>query len=210
MKRLTLVFCLLFTVHFLQGQNLLFVGNSLTYSHDLPHMVREIAAGLGQKLETTCLCFPNYGLEDHWNDSKLQKMIKSGNYDFVVFQQGPSSQVYGRQSLIEYGGKISALAKKHEVQPAYFMVWPSLAYYQTFEGVIKNHRDAAEAHGAMLIPLGAYWRKLRETNFAPTLYGPDGFHPSKAGSFLAALRIFKTLFPKATLRPLPTPHAAHS
>lgn len=162
-------------------------------------MVKAVGKEIGRRIETTCLCYPNYGLEDHWNDGKLQKLMKKEDFDFVVFQQGPSSQAYGRSSLHEFGRKISTLVREHGAQPAYFMVWPSMQYYLTFEGVIKNHRDAAEANQALLIPLGEHWRKLHESKFAPTLYGPDGFHPAKEGSFLAALTICKSLFPEANL-----------
>ena len=41
----------------------------------------------------------NYALKDHWNEGELQSLIKSGNFDFVVVQQGPSSQAEGRAML---------------------------------------------------------------------------------------------------------------
>jgi len=182
-----------------QAQRILFVGNSLTYTNDVPVMVKNLGKAMGRKLDTECVCYPNYGLEDHWNDGRIQKKIEKGAYDFVLFQQGPSSQAYGRQSLLEYGGKISTLAKEHGTQPVYFMVWPSLQYYRTFAGVIKNHRDAAESNEAIVIPLGELWQQYRASANMPNLYGPDGFHPSSAGSFLAALSIYKTLFPEADL-----------
>lgn len=190
----------------LTGQNILFIGNSLTYSNNLPAMVKAIGKEMGRNIKTTCLCYPNYGLEDHWTDGKLQKLLNKEKFNFVVFQQGPSSQAYGRESLIAYGGSISQLAKKHGAQPAYFMVWPSLQYYQTFEGVIKNYRAAAIENEALLIPFGAHWQAYRQTTNTINLYGNDGFHPSKAGSFFAALFVYHELIPDTDLSTLKHEH----
>lgn len=184
------------------GQNILFVGNSLSYSNDLPAMVETIGKAYNKEISTECLCLPNYGLEDHWNDGLVQKKIESTNYDYVLFQQGPSSQAYGRSSLFEFGGKISTLAKANGAKPGYFMVWPSVQYYHTFGGVIKNHKDAADANRALLVPVGDLWNDYRKTAYKTDLYSIDQFHPSPTGSFLAALTIVKTLFPEIELSDL--------
>ena len=199
-----LSFLLLFAIATtsLSAQRILFVGNSLSYSNDLPGMVEKIGKSFNKYIKTQCLCFPNYGLEDHWNNATVQKLLQEGRFDYVVFQQGPSSQAYGRSSLHDFGGKISTLANANDVQPAYFMVWPSVQYYQTFDGVIQNHTDAATANEALLIPAGRAWRTYHESGREPSLYAYDNFHPSEAGSFLAALSIFKTLFSESNLETL--------
>lgn len=176
-----------------QNVSILFLGNSLTYSNDLPGLLEDIGHAHNQTIETDCLCYPNYGLEDHWQDGDFQKMIETSSYDFVIFQQGPSSQDYGRESLLEFGGKISALSKNHNAKPVYFMVWPSLAYYHTFDGVIRNHRDAAFENEATLVSVGEVWRQIHEDYNKAGLYGWDGFHPSTKGTTLAALLLYQSL-----------------
>ena len=177
-----------------QTIRILFVGNSLTYTNNLPILVEKEAKKRGFKLKTTSLAFPNYAIIDHWNDGELQKRIMSKNYDYVVVQQGPSSQAQGREMLIEDGAKLKKLCDKYNVKLAYFMVWPSQTYYHTFDGVIKNHRDAAMKNDAILCPVGEAWRAYFEENEDYSLYGMDGFHPSPKGSRLAARVIVDTLF----------------
>lgn len=70
--------------------NILFVGNSLTYSNDLNLLVKKAAKTKGIGIKTKMVALPNYALEDHLTDRKIQKLIKSENYDFVLIQQGPS------------------------------------------------------------------------------------------------------------------------
>ena len=68
-------------------KTILFVGNSLTYTNDLPKLVVAFGKENGVEINTTILAYPNYALEDHWNDGQVQKLIAKYKYDFVVIQQ---------------------------------------------------------------------------------------------------------------------------
>jgi hypothetical protein len=173
--------------------NVLFVGNSLTFTNNLPQLVQETAAEAGIIMITKMVAYPNYGLEDHWNDGEIQALIACKTYDVVIIQQGPSSQAYGRESLLEYGGRISQLCRENNAQLAFFMVWPSLANYNTFSGVIENYTNAASANNALLCPVGKVWKEYFDETSDFSYYGSDGFHPSVAGSRAAASIIFSSL-----------------
>lgn len=172
----------------------LFVGNSLTYTNDLPQLVKKTARQKGVSLKTKMIAFPNYAIEDHWNDGVVQKEIKKNSYDFVILQQGPSSQPPGRKMLFEYGKKFSDLCKKNDAQLCYLMVWPSLTYYHTFDGVIKNYREAAAENDAILCPVGEVWKAHFDVTENLDYYSFDGFHPSLKGSQVAAEVIVEHLF----------------
>ncbi len=173
---------------------ILFVGNSLTYTNDLPRLVQKAAKQKDISVKTKMIAFPNYAIEDHWNDGVVQKEISRNKYDFVILQQGPSSQPPGRKMLMEYGEKFSDLCKKHDAQLCYFMVWPSLNYYHSFDGVIKNYRDAATMHDAVLCPVGEVWKAHFDSTEEFDYYSFDGFHPSLKGSQVAAEVIVEYLF----------------
>lgn len=55
------------------NMSILFVGNSLTYSNDLPTLVKKIAKEHGVKIDVNMVAFPNYALIDHWNEGNDQK-----------------------------------------------------------------------------------------------------------------------------------------
>ncbi|SNT29378.1 Lysophospholipase L1 [Ekhidna lutea] len=177
-----------------QKSRILFVGNSLTYTNNLPELVKNEARKKGFKVQTTMIAYPNYALIDHLDDGEVQKRIRSGKFDYVIVQQGPSSQSEGREMLLDAGRKFQMLCQQNETELVFFMVWPSLTNYHTFEGVIKNHRDAAIENEALLCPVGEAWKDYFERTDDSTLYGLDGFHPSRKGSRLAAEVIVKTLF----------------
>lgn len=174
--------------------SILFVGNSLTYTNNLPLLVKKEAASKGIILKVNQLALPNYAISDHLGDGKVQDLILSGAYDFVILQQGPSSQPFGRDILMTSGAEYKKLCDQAGSKLAFFMVWPSLKYYHTFDGVISNYKKAANECGAILCPVGAYWKQNIENSNDYSYYGPDGFHPSLKGSRIAAKIIVKSLF----------------
>jgi hypothetical protein len=165
---------------------ILFIGNSLTYTNDLPALVANEAKKRKIVIKTEMIAYPNYALEDHWNDGKIQVLIEKGGFDYVVVQQGPSSQAEGREMLFSYGLKIATICKKANTRLAFFMVWPAKANLHTFDGVIANYKDAAVKSEAILCPVGEAWKKYIETTADFSYYGDDGFHPSLKGSEVAA------------------------
>lgn len=174
--------------------HLLFIGNSLTYYNDLPNLVKTNALEKGISLEVKMIAKPNYAIVDHWDDGEVQKQIKTGVYDFVILQQGPSSQSNGYAMLVNDGRKYAELCALHGSRLAYFMVWPSRRYYHTFDGVIRNYSAGARANNAILCPVGTVWKKYFDDTGDFSYYGPDEFHPSFLGSQVAADVIVNSLF----------------
>src|SRR5262245_31218494 len=68
----------------------LFIGNSLTESNNLPAIVEALAASRkDQRLVFKAVVFGGFSLEDHWHQKEGRKAISVGGWDFVVLQQGP-------------------------------------------------------------------------------------------------------------------------
>lgn len=173
--------------------NVLFVGNSLTYSNDLPEILKEKGLEKGKTIGTAMIALPNHAISDHWNVGVVQDYIRSKIFDYVVIQQGPSSQSLGRQILFDYGPLYGRLCNENEAKLCFFMVWPSIPLYHTFDGVIKNYTEASILSAALLSPVGERWKTHIEATGDYSFYGPDGFHPSVVGSTVAADEILKTL-----------------
>lgn len=174
--------------------HILFIGNSLTYYNDLPKLVKKEAKRKGVKVTTKMVAHPNYAIMDHWNDGEIQKLIRTKKYDYVIVQQGPSSQKEGKELLIDYGKKLSYLCKNNQAELCFFMVWPSQQYYHTFSKVIANHKEAAKITNAILLPVGEVWKAHFDTTNNLDYYSADRFHPSLKGSKKAAEVIVDHLF----------------
>lgn len=167
--------------------NILFVGNSLTYYNDLPKLVYDLGIAKGNSISTKMIAKPNYAIIDHLdNDNETKNEIKSQKYNYVVVQQGPSSQSVSRSLLFEGGRRFSELCNENNTKLAFFMVWPSRSNYHTFDGVIKNYTDVAQMYNAILCPVGKRWKAHFDSTGDFSYYGSDQFHPSLIGSKEAA------------------------
>jgi hypothetical protein len=170
--------------------NVLFVGNSLTYTNNLPEIISYLFANEKISLTYKTFTFSDYSLEDHWNDGMVEAEITTGKYDYVVLQQGPSALDESRVLLIEYVKKFAALCKDTKTKPLLYMVWPSQSRLFDLERVIKNYTDAARISNSVLCPAGLAWKYTWDDDKELLLYSADGLHPTLQGSLLAALTIY--------------------
>lgn len=171
---------------------LLFLGNSLTYVHDVPHLVLRMSAAVGRMPRTVVTrAAPNLGLEDHWNDPQTRALLASGNFDVVIMQQGPSTLTASRVDLLQWAGVLSTGARRHEARPAIYGVWPPRG--GDIDAGVTNYADAARAKDALLFPVAAAWRATWAADPSMPLYGPDDFHQGVHGAWLAALVIASVL-----------------
>lgn len=178
---------------------ILFIGNSLTQSNDLPGLVKEIGALDGITIATSQVLVDDYSLEDHWNDGIAQKQIKDGEFDFVVGQQGPSALKESQVLLIEYSKRFAQESKKKDAKFALYMVWPWLSRSFDLDNVIYSYTEASKASDAILCPAGLAWKRAWKEDNSLSLYSDDDFHPSIKGSVLAALTVYISLFDKINL-----------
>src|SRR6476620_1203547 len=86
-----------------QGGGILFIGNSLTTTNDLPAMIEQLARESGgTPIETRTVAEGGFSLEDHWNRGDAQRVIAQGGWSVVVLQQGPSALPESQVNLREY------------------------------------------------------------------------------------------------------------
>jgi hypothetical protein len=163
----------------------LFVGNSLTAANDLPAMVAAIGASRHVAIDVEAYAPGGYALEDHWADGRALGELRTGHFDAVVMQQGPSSLPESGANLTEWARRWAAEARADGARPALLTVWPERERSYAFPDVIRHYRAAARSAGAASFPAGLAWKLALARGLR--LYGPDGFHPSPLGTYLAAL-----------------------
>ena len=105
----------------------LFVGNSLTYYNDLPRTFAAIAASAGDTIDVAMIAAPNLALIDHLEGgSNVVERLKE-KWDFVVLQQGPTTEPIGKDSLIIWTELFDTHIRAAGAVPVLFMVWPMYA-----------------------------------------------------------------------------------
>ena len=168
---------------------LLFIGNSLTATNDLPAMVTRIGAAGGVTIMTVTIAVGGFSLDDHWQRGDALRAIERRGWDVVILQQGPSSLPESRTELRASVRRFDAAIRRAGAKIALYMVWPSKARFADFDRASESYRVAAKDVDGILLPAGEAWRAAWRRDATLPLYGDDQFHPSSLGTWLAALTV---------------------
>lgn len=173
----------------------LFVGNSYTFSHDLPQVLEQIAdatAG-GPELSTTTVAEPGWTLEQHWYDRRALARIRDGGWSHVVLQGHSLSTVEARDRLREYAKRFDSAIDEVGATTVLFMTWAR----RDKPEMLLQVREAYEAIGvetdALVVPAGVAWQTSWQRRPDIHLWHADGSHPSPAGTYLAAATFYGAL-----------------
>lgn len=176
------------------GIHVLFVGNSLTYVNDLPATVAAIANSAGDTIRVRTAAGPGLALIDHINGATdAVAAIRAGGWKYVVLQQGPTPAGICRDSLVLWTEMFAERIREAGATPALLMTWTSATDQSWFDQVRDSFEAAADAVDGLFLPAGEAWRSAWRVDPSMPLYGPDGFHPSPFGTFLAALVVYERI-----------------
>jgi hypothetical protein len=182
----------------------LFIGNSLTEANDLPQVFLQLVTSAGDSAEVAAVVRAGFALVDHAAGlSDAVQVIGSRSWDYVILQQGPSTLPISRDTLIIGTTLLDKFIRAAGGRTAELMVWPAKDNIGAFDAVRLSYQAGAQAVDGLFLPAGEAWRAAWAADPSLALYGPDGFHPSQLGTFLAALVIFEGITQRnaQTLRP---------
>lgn len=172
----------------------LFIGNSLTYVHDVPSLVQSIARQVNDTgLVTAYVAFPDFALEDHWNEGTAGRALKGQSWEFVVMQQGPSSLPANREHLAHWSRTFAPVIRAAGATPVLYQVWPQIGRRADAPAVLVSYANAAREVGGRLAAAGAAWDSVLAMNEPLAVYSSDGLHASPYGAWLAAVVLYATL-----------------
>jgi hypothetical protein len=177
-----------------QSLRLLFIGNSYTYYNGLPELVKALGDSAGMRgLEVESVTFGGVSLQDHWQEGTARARLANEHWDIVVLQQGPSSLPESRDLLLDYATRFSQEIRQAGGRPAFYSVWPEQSRPQDFDGARDSYTIAADSLHGMLFPASEAWRAAWRRDGSLVLYGPDGLHPTRLGTYLVGLVVVGTL-----------------
>ena len=179
-------------------RSVLFVGNSLTQTNNLPALVDMLADSAGfPDLTVGTLAGGGMSLLDHWLGAAPGNVDLG--WDVVILQQGPTTTASGRVQMRMVAAEFADRIRKAGGQPGFYMVWPPVDNTEAFPDVSRTYRLAAEDVDGYLFPAGEVWLEIWRRNISMPLYGSDGFHPSPYGTYAAALSVIGTLYNRSVV-----------
>lgn len=168
--------------------DVLALGNSLTYTWNVPLLVQQLAAAVvGPTVRFTTRANPNWSLEEHWADLGAQAEVRSGQYDIVMMQQGASTLPASGAHLTSWTQAWAGVIRPTSARPALYQVWAPVG--SDLDAAIANYEAAANAASTGLYPVGRAWREARRLDPTIPLWSSDGLHQGPQGAWLAALVI---------------------
>jgi hypothetical protein len=199
-------------MHELRPRSLLFIGNSLIYTNDLPSILSSVANAAADSVRVAMVAGPNLALIDHTNGATdAIAQIDRRGWTFVLLQQGPTPAGVCRDTLIIAAMRLAPHVRAAGAQAALVLPWTRQGCPKALEFASQSAERAARAVGGIVVPVGIAWRSALDADRGTQLYGGDGYHPAPTGSLLAALTIYDRLFgrdvrsipPESLLRLLP-------
>ncbi len=175
-------------------RRVLFVGNSLTYTNDLPGMVQTLARAAGDTaLRTASIAEPDFSLEDHYVVGVVQKALDRSDWEWVVLQQGTSALPASQQYLRSFTEQFAPLIRAAGAEPVLYQVWPTTARRFDADAAVTSYFNAAVAVGGVFAPAGDAFTDALGLDAGIGVYSADGLHPSRRGTYVAALVILGRL-----------------
>lgn len=221
-------FCLIFALlvcRIVPAQDttrILFIGNSFTYGHQMPGIVKAFADSAGLPVLTAMYAPPGVSVGDtapgsmaHMSNPALFQLIRSRKWDFAVIQDnqgrfvldsakfpGASKVVQGHLNLMD-----SVKAGNSCARIILFGGWAfknGLPPYgntgaEMIARILVNYRVLNDTMKEVVAPIGEAWIQAIGQLPALDLWDADEAHPSYAGSYLTASVLFSTIFRQPNL-----------
>lgn len=212
---------LIFSTHPLNAETksnkplkVLFIGNSLTFFHNINDLVGQIAYHKNRKVRIDEYLPGSTVFSDHYGSKECLGMIRNNKYDVVVLQSSSFEPVSNPEELIEYGKKLYEEINKSGARTVFFMTWEykgmpdwikksknkknkKLAEKEIpnmYSHIKKAYLRLAEDTGAELSPVGTAWNMMRKEVPDIILHDKDNSHPSEYGSVLSAIVLYSSIF----------------
>lgn len=199
-----------------QKKKVLFIGNSYTAYNNLPQLTANVALSTGDTLVFDSNTPGGQTFQGHSTNSQTTSKIQAGGWDFVVLQeqsQLPSFPIQQVQNQVfPFARKLDSLI--HVASPCaqtlFYMTWgrkngdanncqffSDVCTYEGMDNLLRErYMTMANNNNAMVSPVGAVWRYLRENHPGIELYQSDESHPTLEGSYVAACAFYTAIFRK--------------
>ncbi len=180
-------------------EDILFIGNSMTYYNNLSKVVKGLAQRKGHNINTEAAVNGGQNLIYQSSANNVLTAIKKGGFEVVVLQDIVGG--FNDVNLQNGAQEIVAIIKEYNpnAKIVFYEPWPtkdtisgnnSLLPYFT-----NSYIKTTKSLGATLAPAGeAFYELYTDDNL--DFYCTDNKHPKPLGTFVSASTIYYTLYPE--------------
>jgi hypothetical protein len=185
---------------------ILFVGNSYTFTNDLPEIFVNIAKAGGHQVEIEMFADGGWTLSRHSQSNQLIKWIRRGTWDYVILQEHSltSAKVKDReQSMYPAVRYLDSEVRDNGAKTILFMTWgyrdglpkENFSNFNQMQAAItEGYQQIGDELDVMIAPVGIAWEIGVNESPQLDLWSKDGSHPNMKGSYLAACVFYATIY----------------
>lgn len=174
---------------------ILMLGNSFTFYHDMPKM---LAALLNQEVDSVTRGGAYlHQMLDPADElcAQAATALSRQQWDYVVLQEQSNTPALKPELFHSSVKKLCALIRQNGAKPVLYATWAyregseklastGLNYDEMDKAMYDSYHKAGEENGALVADVGKAFTALR--SFIDPYEQVDDYHPSEAGSLLAA------------------------
>lgn len=201
--------------------SILFIGTSHTYYNDLPKLVEEIGASVGDHVYTEMTAPGGYDFERHFKLAQTVDAINSRQWDYIVLQESgwrtALPPALAEQRVYPFADSLRKIII-HSNPDAHLILYmthgyidgvnafgnsdwcrddPQVCTYEGMQARIKStYQKLADQLDAEIVPAGILWKIIIDQHSDITLHDPDKIHPNIAGSYTNAIALYSVITKK--------------
>ncbi|MBQ3080671.1 MAG: SGNH/GDSL hydrolase family protein [Clostridia bacterium] len=181
---------------------ILMLGNSFTYYHRMPEILSEIL-----KCEVVSHTRGGAQLSEQLNENtemgaRTLKALREEKWDYVVLQEQSILPAKSTDCFLKSAAGLCRIIRENGAMPVFYATWAyregskilaktPYTFQEMDEKLLNAYKQAAEKNNALMAPVGQAFSSLR--SFISLYEKEDDYHPSEAGSAIAAGVIAKTI-----------------
>ena len=184
--------------------NVLFIGNSHTYLHFMPQMLRELAQAGGSDLQLNIdqITGEGAGLEWHWDNLPSREKIRDKRWDYIVLQDRSAGPLEELESFRNHARLLDQEIKQQGARTVFYMTWANKSCPRTQKILADAYVRIGSELGAIVAPVGLAWEAAQTMDSELNLHHIDERHANPSGAYLTAC-VFYVVFFKASPQGLP-------
>ncbi|MBQ8654144.1 MAG: SGNH/GDSL hydrolase family protein [Clostridia bacterium] len=180
---------------------ILMLGNSFTYYNDMPRLLSAMTGW-----EVVSHTRGGARLAEHLNPetelgARTLPALQNEKYDYVVLQEQSRAPFAESEAFRRSVRELCSLIRQNGAKPLLYATWAyrdgteklastGLTYEEMDAALYAAYHQAAEENSALVADAG---RAFSAARGLIDLYQPDDYHPSPAGSVLAAQAIIRCI-----------------
>ncbi len=187
-------------------QNMLFLGNGMTYSYQMPSLLQKLATANQQQTWVEQVASPGWTLTNHVNNAASKQAIAAQPWQYVVLQEKITIAAISGMSQTAMFPAIRSLTQQISTvgaKPLLFLTWgrqqgqpeadcPDYSSHQ--QAIVSAYMTIAAELNLPVAPVGVAWHTIVTQYPHIALWTKDGQYPSLAGAFLAACVFYATVY----------------